>query len=270
MEGEDEAVAREHMTVSHAQRILELGDGVRKALLEGDGAAFDSLAAAQRQLEELVRLLPEAEEWKKEARSLAVQVQSLGETVTSVLERVEADPARLQWLEQRLAAYQKLKRKHGGTVAEILAALQENKERLRKLLTRGERLAELEGRIAATRQAMVKRGRQLSQQRRAAGEKLAQAVTTELKALGFPHGSFAVDLQEGEPQASGLDVISFGFAPNVGEPMRPLRDIASSGEISRVMLATKAVLAGHDRIPVLVFDEIDANLGGEMGHSVGR
>lgn len=270
VEGEDEAVAREHMTVSHAQRILELGDGVRKALLEGDGAAFDSLAAAQRQLEELVRLLPEAEEWKKEARSLAVQVQSLGETVTSVLERVEADPARLQWLEQRLAAYQKLKRKHGGTVAEILAALQENKERLRKLLTRGERLAELDGRITSTRQALIKRGRLLSQQRRAAGEKLAQAVTAELKALGFPHASFAVDLQEGEPQASGLDVISFGFAPNVGEPMRPLRDIASSGEISRVMLATKAVLAGHDRIPVLVFDEIDANLGGEMGHSVGR
>lgn len=270
VEGEDEAVAAEHMIVSHAQRILELGDGVRKALQEGEQSAFDSLAAAQRNLEELVRLLPEAEEWKKEARSLAIQLQSLNETLTSTLDRIEGDPARLQWLEQRLAAYQKLKRKHGGSVADILRVLAENKERLRKLQTRGERLAELEERLTATRTQLLKKGRVLGKQRREVAERLAQAVTTELRELGFPHGAFAVDVLEGEPQASGLDTVSFGFAPNVGEPMRPLRDIASSGEISRVMLATKAVLAGHDRIPVLVFDEVDANIGGEMGNAVGR
>ena len=270
VEGEDEEVAREHLTVSHAQRILELGEGARKALQEGEGSAFDSLAAAQNQLEELARLLPEAEEWRKEARSLAVQLQSLYEAMVSALDRVEGDPARLQWLEQRLAAYQKLKRKLGGSVADILRMLAENKERLRKLQTRGERLAELDGRLAATRAQLLKKGRALGKLRREAGERLAQAVTAELRELGFPHGAFAVDLQEGEPQASGLDTVSFGFAPNVGEPMRPLRDIASSGEISRVMLASKAVLAGHDRIPVLVFDEVDANIGGEMGIAVGR
>ncbi len=270
VEGEDEAVAAEHLTVSHAQRILELGDGVREAVQEGEQSAFDSLAVAQRNLEELARLLPEAEEWKKEARSLAVQLQSLNETLTSTLDRIEGDPARLQWLEQRLAAYQKLKRKHGGSVADILRVLAENKARLRKLQTRGERLAELEGRLTATRAQLLKKGRVLGKQRREVAERLAQAVTTELRELGFPHGAFAVAVQEGEPQASGLDTVSFGFAPNVGEPMRPLRDIASSGEISRVMLATKAVLAGHDRIPVLVFDEVDANIGGEMGNAVGR
>jgi DNA repair protein RecN (Recombination protein N) len=269
VEGEDEQVAREHMTVSHAQRILELGDGARKALLEGEGSAFDQLAAAQRNLEELARLLPEAEEWRLETRTLAVQLQSLSEAMISALDRVEADPARLQWLEQRLAAYQKLKRKY-GSVADVLAVLAENRERLRKLQTRGERLAELEGRIAAAHGVVLKKGRALSAKRRAAGEKMALAVVAELRELGFPRGGFAVDLQEGEPQSSGLDTVSFGFAPNVGEPMRPLRDIASSGEISRVMLATKAVLAGHDHIPVLVFDEVDANIGGEMGNAVGR
>jgi DNA repair protein RecN (Recombination protein N) len=269
VEGEDEQVAREHMTVSHAQRILELGDGARKALLEGEGSAFDQLAAAQRNLEELARLLPEAEEWRLETRTLAVQLQSLSEAMISALDRVEADPARLQWLEQRLAAYQKLKRKY-GSVPDVLAVLAENRERLRKLQTRGERLAELEGRIAAAHGVVLKKGRALSAKRRAAGEKMALAVVAELRELGFPRGGFAVDLQEGEPQSSGLDTVSFGFAPNVGEPMRPLRDIASSGEISRVMLATKAVLAGHDHIPVLVFDEVDANIGGEMGNAVGR
>ncbi len=268
--GEDEAVAAEHRTVSHAQRILELGDSVRKAVQEGEGSAFDLMAAAQRDLDELARLWPEAEEWKKEARSLAIQLQGLGEAITSALDRVEADPARLQWLEERLAAYQKLKRKHGGSVAEILLALAETKERLRKLQTRGERLAELEVRVAGARAQVLKKGRALGQRRREVGARLADAVTTELRELGFPHGAFAVDLHEGAPQSCGLDAISFGFAPNVGEPMRPLRDIASSGEISRVMLATKAVLAGHDRIPVLVFDEVDANIGGEMGNAVGR
>ena len=270
VEGEDEAVAREHQTVSHAQRILELGDGVRRAMQEGEGSAFDGLAAAQRQLEELSRLLPEAEEWKREARSLAMQVQALSEAMGSTLDRVEADPARLQWLEQRLAAYQKMKRKYGGSVADVLAVLAENKERLRRLLTRGERLTELDGRLALVRAQVMKKGRVLGKQRREVAEKLARAVTVELRELGFPHSAFAVEVTEGEPQACGLDVVAFGFAPNVGEPMRPLRDIASSGEISRVMLATKAVLAGHDRIPVLVFDEVDANLGGEMGNAVGR
>lgn len=269
VEGEDEQVAQEHLTVSHAQRILELGDGARKALLEGEGSVFDLLAAVQRNLEELARLLPEAEEWKIETRALAVQLQSLSEAMISTLDRVEADPARLQWLEQRLAAYQKLKRKY-GSVPDVLAVLAENKDRLKKLQTRGERLAELESRIASAHAAVLKKGRVLSAKRRAAGDKMAQAVVAELRELGFPRGGFAVELQEGEPQASGLDSVSFGFAPNVGEPMRPLRDIASSGEISRVMLATKAVLAGHDHIPVLVFDEVDANIGGEMGNAVGR
>lgn len=270
VEGEDEAVAREHQVVSHAQRILELGQGTVAALQEGEGSAFDSVAVVQRNLEELARLLPDAEEWKKEARALAVQIQSLSEAMSSALERIEGDPARLQWLEQRLATYQKLKRKYGATVAEILQNLRDSKARLRLLQTRGERLAELDRQMAEVRAQLMKTGRALGKKRRETAGRLAKAVTAELRELGFAHGAFAVDLAEGEPQSTGLDQVTFGFAPNVGEAMKPLRDIASSGEISRVMLATKAVLAGHDRIPVLVFDEVDANVGGEMGHAIGR
>lgn len=270
VEGEDEAVAKEHQVVSHAQRILELGQGTVAALQAGEGSAFDVVASAQRNLDELARLLPDAEEWKKEARAVAVQLQGLAEAMAGALDRIEADPARLAWLEQRLATYQKLKRKYGATVAEILENLRESKERLRLLQTRGERLAELEKKAATAREQMLKVGRTLGRQRREAASRLAQAVTVELRELGFAHGAFSVAVAEGEPQASGLDGVTFGFAPNVGEAMKPLRDIASSGEISRVMLATKAVLAGHDRIPVLVFDEVDANVGGEMGHAIGR
>lgn len=270
VEGEDSAVEQEHRVASHAQRILELGGGIRAALQEGETSAFDSLAGAQRALEELARLMPEAEAWRQEARGVAVQLQGLSEAIAGALDRVEADPSRLQWLEQRMAAYQKLKRKHGATVADILRVRDETRARLRQLQSRGERLAELDAQLAKGREALLQLGRELGAKRREAAGKLAKAVTRELRELGFPHGAFAVDLTEGEPQATGLDTAAFGFAPNVGEPMRPLRDIASSGEISRVMLATKAVLAKHDRIPVLVFDEVDANIGGEMGLAVGR
>jgi DNA repair protein RecN (Recombination protein N) len=115
-----------------------------------------------------------------------------------------------------------------------------------------------------------KAGLILRKQRENVADNLSECITRELVDIGFEHGFFDVQLRPCDPGLSGMDEIEFGFAPNAGEDMRPLRMIASSGEISRVMLATKAVLARHDRIPVLVFDEIDANIGGEIGAAVGR
>jgi DNA repair protein RecN (Recombination protein N) len=183
---------------------------------------------------------------------------------------VESNPERLQWLDQRLAIYQRLKKKYGGSVAQTLSVLEESRARLRGLETRGDRLLELAVEEKKRWTAYHVQAAKLREQRMAAARKLAEAVTRELQALGFPRSAFAVDLKEAEPRASGSDVVEFGFAPNAGEPGQPLRAIASSGEISRVMLATKAVLSSHDRIPVLVFDEVDANLGGEIGLAVGR
>jgi len=113
-------------------------------------------------------------------------------------------------------------------------------------------------------------GKVLRGKRTAAANKLAGEITKHLHDLGFTHGAFSVELSETDARASGMDDVDFGFAPNIGESKKPLREIASSGEISRVMLATKAVLAAHDRIPVLVFDEVDANVGGEMGSAIGK
>ena len=269
-EGEEESVLQEHAIVSNSQRVLELGGAVTAALLDGEGAAFDSLAAAQHSLEELARIMPEAEEWRAGARNAAAQIQELAASIASRLDKIEGDPARLEWLDQRVAIYQKLKKKYGPTVADVLATLEKSKTRLRDLETRGEQLAALEKEIAAVETELRKLGKKLREKRNEVAAKLAKAITRELKELGFAHGRFDVALREQEPQASGMDEIEFGFAPNAGEGMKPLRDIASSGEISRVMLATKAVLAGHDKIPVLIFDEIDANVGGEIGLAVGE
>ena len=268
-DGEDVQIEREQAVVANAQRILELTAGVTAALTEGETSAFQALVAVQQALTQLSGILPEADEWRTEARALAVQVQELSTSVSACASKVDADPQRLQWLEERMALYHKLKHKYGATVAEVLAHLEKARARLQELQGRGQRLAELDGRLAEAAKRMSEAGRKLGRKRRTVAAKLAEAATQQLRDLGFPHGAFHVELGDVQPGPSGIDAVEFGFAPNPGEPMRPLQAIASSGEISRVMLAVKAVLSAHDRIPILVFDEIDANIGGETANAVG-
>ncbi|HPT16487.1 MAG TPA: DNA repair protein RecN [Kiritimatiellia bacterium] len=271
VEGEEEQVRAEQQTAGHAQRILELGQQVVQAISEDENAALAVLAPARKALEELARLMPAAKEWPEELRRHTDALAALSGTLQRELADVDADPARLAWLDQRLATYDKLKRKYGGSVADILATLEITQARLKDLRSRDEQKAAVTKEIAAAEKELQALGLALRKRRLTAAEKLAPAITAELQALGFEHGAFGIQLPPAEtPTAAGLDRAEFGFAPNVGEPMRPLRAIASSGEISRVMLAIKVVLAEADRIPLLVFDEIDANVGGETAHAVGR
>lgn len=262
-------LVNEHAAAANAEAILQTGGALTTTLVEGDGCAFDTLAAAQQRLAELARLLPEAEAWRTELQAATIQIQELSRTITDRLERVESDAGRLQELEARMALVQKLKRRYGPTIADVLATLARHETRLHDLDSRGERLKTLDAEIATAQRAFDSKAKKLSEARAAASGGLAKAITRELRDLGFLKAGFGVDLKPCAPRAAGVDEAVFGFAPNPGEPMRPLRDIASSGEIARVMLAVKAVLARHDRIPVLVFDEIDANIGGEVGLAVG-
>jgi len=268
-EGEDEEVRSEHEQAGNAHRILELAGGVARVLTEDENSVFNQLASLHAALDELARLYPVAETWRDEIEVITSQIQSLSSDVSSHMDTASVNPARLSWLDQRLATFQRLKRRYGATLEEVLQTLDESREKLDDLQTRGERIKELDAEIVVKRRQLIKTGEVLRSKREAAAVELAGAITAELQALGFERGEFSVEISEKEPSLSGIDEVDFGFAPNVGEKMRPLRNIASSGEISRVMLASKAVLARHDKIPILVFDEIDANLGGEMGHPVG-
>lgn len=266
---EEEEIIEKHKVVGNAQRILELGQMALQASVEGEPSAFDLMVEAKRALDEMARLLPEAEAWREEVQDVTHRLQEIGAAVGSRLDSIGGEPERLDWLDQRLTTYQKLKRKYGPTVEDVLRVLDETKQRLQRLENLEEELETLDAELSGVKAELEQVGGELHAKREVVSLQLAEAITVELQALGFQHGAFGVDVVPSAPSASGLDAVEFGFAPNVGEPMRPLRAIASSGEISRVMLATKAVLARHDRIPVLVFDEIDANLGGEMGHAVG-
>lgn len=269
-EDNETAVRLEHEQLANAQNILELAQTAVAGLTETEYAALEGLSAARKACIQLAKYIPEAEEWAAELEGAARTAQEISAVIQRTVEDMEAGPEQLQILDERLALYRSLKRKYAPSVPEILQLLGEWKDRLSDLQNRDKKRAALEADLAAALIETEKAGRALRKQRQTVAGELADAITVELRDLGFEHGLFEVQLLDLEhPTPSGLDEIEFGFAPNAGETMRPLRSIASSGEISRVMLAVKAVLARHDRIPLLVFDEIDANVGGEIANAVG-
>jgi len=233
-----------------------------------------------RTLQELQRVDAGAAPLLAQHEQAVTALRELQAELSRYTDKADIDPARLQVLEERLNLIHALKRKYGATVAEVIAF---GAEAARKLGSLEQREAEL-GRINAELQKLEaelwRAGQALSAKRRKVIPPLSKAVCRQLEDLGFRQSRLDIALSAPEASdakrdlsrvtATGLDSVEFLFAPNPGEAARPLRAIASSGELARVMLALKTVLAAEDQIPVLVFDEVDANVGGETANSVGE
>jgi DNA repair protein RecN (Recombination protein N) len=273
---EETALLAEHQRTSNASRLLELSRGALDLLGEGDSALLTGAGQLGRTLQEFERLDPAASEF------LALHVQAVGAwrdlaaELSRYADRIDLDPARLAELEERLGLIQTLKRKYGGTLPEVIAFGEEARTRLERLEGREAELARLRAELESAETALWKAGSELSAARTKAAPKLAREVVRHLEELGFRQSRFAISVDPiprekvlESPQATGADQVEFQFAPNPGEPVRALRAIASSGEMARVMLAIKTVLAAQDEVPVLVFDEVDANVGGETAAVVG-
>jgi DNA repair protein RecN (Recombination protein N) len=243
---------------------------MQNALNETENSAFDRLAAAQRSGGELARFISAAAEWQNECKDIAARIQKLTRDIASFAQKIEADSTRLQSLDDRIALYQKLKNKYGGSAADLKKMLGKFKVRMLDLQNSAVRLAQIDVQLTENRARLDKLGRDLRKKRTEAADKLAKAVLRHLKDLAFSYASFSVRFAEVEPQLSGLDRIEFVFSPNKGESEKSLRQIASSGEMSRVMLSLKTILVEQDRIPVLIFDEIDENVGGQTAQVVGQ
>ena len=268
---EESRLTEEFQRAGNATRLLELSQEALNLLSEKEDSLLRQAGALGRTLQALQRLDSSA------ASLLAFHEQAMSawNELPSALRRyadgIEADPVRLQQLEERFNLLQSLKRKYGATLPQVIAFGEEAQRKLQNLEQRDAELARINGELQTLRQEIDCLGRELSAQRRKAIPKLVKAAMKQLQGLGFQQSHFEVSLQTVEiPAASGLDEIEFQFAPNAGEPARPLRAIASSGEMSRVMLALKTVLAAEDEIPLLVFDEIDANVGGGTAVVVGE
>lgn len=269
-EDDDELPAR-HAAAAHAAEILDCANAATAALSEADDSAAAALVGAGARVREMARFHEAAGAWGETIECLTVEVQELAQEIADSASRLDADPEALQALDDRLSLVQRLKRKYAcPDVAALLALRDERARRLADLEGRGARLAALADEIAAAEAAVRAAGAKLTAARTKAAARLARAVTKELHGLGFLRAGFDVSLAPHAPDATGCDAVDFLFAPNPGEAARPLREIASTGEIARVMLAVKTVVAEHDAIPVLVFDEIDSNIGGEVGRAVGE
>jgi DNA repair protein RecN (Recombination protein N) len=193
------------------------------------------------------------------------------------VDKIDLDPERLQQLEERINLLHSLKRKYGGSVAEVIAFGDDAQRKLLSLEQRDEELARINLALEKLDAELTRVGKDLSTKRRKVIPQLSRAVSKQLADLGFKQSRFDVALTSPSENADhvsrftphGFDQIEFQFAPNPGEPAKALRAIASSGEMARVMLALKTVLAAEDEIPVLIFDEVDANVGGETANVVG-
>jgi DNA repair protein RecN (Recombination protein N) len=267
--GEEDALVASQQTAANATRLKELAATAAQALSEAEDSAESRLADVGRLIRELARLDPTQNELAGRHAALAEETAELARALTIYGDRIDADPRSLGEIESRLDLLQSLKRKYGATLADVIAFGADAAQRLAALRTQTERSANLDAEIAAAKKRTLAAGAKLSKLRVAAAPKLATSVRKHLADLGFLKVGFEIRLDAGEPGPEGLETVEFVFAPNPGEPAQPLRSIASSGEISRVMLALKTSLAAQDEVPVLVFDEIDANVGGEIAHAVG-
>lgn len=270
--GEEEEVMSRLRAAGNSQRLLELGAQLQSALgADGEDGLRTALAEAVRAGRELARLDESANALSASLENLAERASELENEVRHYAEKVEADPVTLRELEARADLLQSLKRKYGGTIEEVMARGEQAAKDLEDIETRGEKIVALEKEQSAASARAAKLAKALSSARNKAAPALAKAVTKELRELGFLRAEFGVRLEAlDEARHLGVELAEFEFAPNPGEPAKPLRAIASSGEISRVMLALKSVLAGQDGVPLLVFDEIDANVGGEVAVKVGQ
>jgi len=267
---EEDEIEKRYKLSSSSKRLIELAGSAANKLSEADESVLSQLAETQRLLRELEKIDISTAELSSEHAAAVVQLSEIARSLSDYAEKLDLDPEQLAALEQRVSLFETLKRKYGGSIAEVIEFGRRAAERMQKIEGRDAELERLTKEIEKVRGQMNRAGDALRKLRAKAAPKLSETIRKNLADLGFRQSEFEAKLSAlDEPRASGFDSVELLFSPNTGEPLKPLRAIASSGEISRLMLAIKSALAAHDAIPLLVFDEIDTNVGGEIAHAVG-
>jgi DNA repair protein RecN (Recombination protein N) len=269
-DGETEELTTEEGRLSHVERLMEQASSAEHALIGEDGIA-DASSSLASVLEAAAELDPTAGEVAQRARGLAAETSELARDVRAYGEALLPDPERLQEIRERIAALKQLQRKYGPSDADVSAFLAEASERLRTLAGADDRIAELETEVATLTEQTRDRAVTVTAGRTAASGALEDSVRAELEELGMPGAAFEVRLvSTDEPGPAGAERVELWFSPSPGQPVRALAKAASGGELSRVMLACRSVLADLDEVGTLVFDEVDAGIGGQAGLAVGR
>jgi DNA repair protein RecN (Recombination protein N) len=287
-EGEVDELEAERRILENAERLYEATAQLYESLAEGDDALYDRLVVARNQFQDLARIDAAFEPMLADIRSAEVVLNEATQFVQDYNARIEFNPERLDEIRERLGELDYLARKYGGTVEAVLV-LREEIGHTFELATNFEAaLQRLGERIEGAQEALGRAAYRLSQKRHEVAERIEGAIGVELATLGMPHARFAVHVRQ-EPLADGwirfpgaaraarlaafpdgADRVEFFFSANPGEDPKPLAKVASGGEVSRVMLALKTVLAKSERLPILVFDEIDTGISGAVARRAGE
>ena len=267
---EEEEIATRYRLASNSKRLLELAASISRRLSEADDSILSQLAETQRLLRDLEKIDPDKAAMAEAHAACVVELSEISRTLGQYAEQLDLDPAQLANLEERVNRFETLKRKYGGSIPEVISFGERAADRMRKIEGRDAELERIGREIEEARGDMERLGHALHKARVKAAPKLAESIRANLHDLGFRQSEFEAKLtMVDQARSTGFDALELLFSPNPGEPLKPLRTIASSGEISRLMLAIKSSLAAHDAIALLVFDEIDANVGGEIANAVG-
>ena len=267
--GESGRMTAEEARLGHVERLLERGEAAERAL-GGDEGAADALGVAAKALGDIAELDAGAAELAERGAALTAEAGELAHDVRTYRESLAADPERLQQVRERLGALRSLQRKYGETDADVVAFRHQAAARLAQLEGADDRLAELGDQAAQLAAAVADRAAVVSAGRATAAGPLAEAISSELHALGMPEAVVEVALMPlDEPGPAGGERVQLRFASAAGLTPMPLASTASGGELSRTMLACRSVLADLDDVPTLVFDEVDAGIGGRAGLAVG-
>jgi DNA repair protein RecN (Recombination protein N) len=280
--GEDEALSQERTVLSNASRLAAAALEAEQSLYGADGAATDTVARAEARLVDAAALDPKLGEALEMIKSARANLEEAARSLGAYASKIEADPARLEEIDNRLQELTRLKRKYGGSIDTAIETLERSRAEIGELEGIGESKAQVEAAMTTALDELAAQANKLSSIRKRAATDLGRKMETELKSLGmrspgfeprldalasseagFVHGSAALG-------PFGIDTVEFHLSPNVGQPAMPLLRIASGGELSRVMLALKRLEAQRRGVATMIFDEVDAGIGGAVAQVVGR
>ncbi len=272
--GEDAQLEQERAVLRNVAKLQENANAAYAALYEAQESVSSQLRTALKRLEDLAKIDGSLERVVETLRTAAIGVDEASDSIRDYLEKLEADPKRLDEIESRLALIERLKRKYGSTLDDVLAFLEDVRVKMDAIETAGERKAKLEQDLAQASGAYAEHAGALTRARRAGAEKLAKKVETELEALALGSAVFRIEVREAAWSEDGADRVEFLISANAGEEPRALDKVASGGELSRIALALKTSIGHAGRangVPrTLVFDEIDSGIGGGVAEAVGR
>ncbi|MBI3810711.1 MAG: DNA repair protein RecN [Nitrospirae bacterium] len=272
--GEDARLEQERNILSNAERLAVLADEAYQGLYSSDGAILSQLSRVESLIAELVRTDDRMKDLTEYGSGATAQLQEIAGRLRDYKEGIEYDPKRLEQIEDRLHLIASLKKKYAPVIEGILTFHQKAQDDLATLSSRDERLKTLQSALGQGRSKCADLAERLTKERMRAARSLEKKVENELAQLKMGRTTFEIriDTQAGMDAfgPTGADAVEFLVAPNAGEALKPLARIASGGELSRIMLSLKSILAAVDRVPTLIFDEVDAGIGGGVAEVVGQ